>query len=97
VGADTQGSSTTRDFARGVSKPLDEMEVWRKSDDDPQNSLHLIIVRMVKLREMWMVGCVLCMMKMRGQNAKEKRKVECVLCMLKMRIQTTRYTLEYIG
>lgn len=81
-------------FAGALPKPRDEVVVCRKSDDNPQNSLHLIIVERMNLREIRMVGCVLCMWV---QATGEKRKVECVLCMSKIRKQTTGETLKCMG
>lgn len=51
-------------FTGTLPKPWDEVVVCRKSDDNPQNNLHLIIVEMMNLREIRMAGCVLCMVKM---------------------------------
>jgi hypothetical protein len=51
-------------FAGALPKPRDEVVFCRKSDDNPQKSLHLVIVEMMNLREIRMVGYVLCMVKM---------------------------------
>jgi hypothetical protein len=51
-------------FSGALPKPQDEVVFCRKSYDNPQNSLHLVIVEMMNLREIRMVGYVLCMVKM---------------------------------
>jgi len=51
-------------FAGALPKPRDEVVFCRKPDDNPQNSLHLVIVEMMTLRKIRICGYVLCMVKM---------------------------------